>query len=138
MNRFIRYATTIAHKPKLTIEQITEIYNKPLLELVYQASTVHRQNHNPNKIQLCTLLNIKSGGCTEDCSYCSQSSRHKTDSPVTKLMEVDQVLQKAREAKANGSTRFCMGSAWRDMAGKFFATLSSFICLMLISMLTLD
>jgi biotin synthase len=99
-------------------EQIAQIYATPLMELVYKAATVHRQNHDPKKIQLCTLLNIKSGGCTEDCSYCSQSSRYKTASPVTKLMKVEDVLEKAREAKANGSTRFCMGAAWRDMTGR--------------------
>lgn len=99
-------------------EQIASIYRKPLLDLVYEASSVHRRNHDPHEIQLCTLLNIKSGGCSEDCSYCSQSSRYKTESPVTKLMSVDDVLVKAREAKENGSTRFCMGSAWRDMNGR--------------------
>jgi biotin synthase len=101
-----------------TKEQIAQVYATPLMELVYKAATVHRQHHDPKKIQLCTLLNIKSGGCTEDCSYCSQSSRYKTASPVTKLMKVEDVLEKAREAKANGSTRFCMGAAWRDMAGR--------------------
>jgi biotin synthase len=88
------------------------------MDLVYKAASVHRQNHDPNDIQLCTLLNIKSGGCSEDCSYCSQSSRYKTTSPVSKLMNIDDVLKKAQKAKANGSTRFCMGAAWRDMMGR--------------------
>lgn len=102
----------------LSKEDISAIYKKPLLDLVFEASSLHRQNHDPHEIQLCTLLNIKSGGCSEDCSYCSQSSRYKTSSPVTKLMTVDDVLVKAREARDNGSTRFCMGSAWRDMNGR--------------------
>ncbi|KAI8898469.1 hypothetical protein BC833DRAFT_551590 [Globomyces pollinis-pini] len=105
-------------KPDWTKKSIQLIYNTPLLDLIHQSATIHRQHHNPNEIQLCTLLNIKSGGCSEDCSYCSQSSRYKTDSPVTKLMNVDDVLKEARLAKENGSTRFCMGAAWRDMTGR--------------------
>ncbi|ORY87705.1 biotin synthase [Protomyces lactucae-debilis] len=101
-----------------TKDDIRNTYRKPLLDLIHEASSVHRANQDPHAIQLCTLLNIKSGGCSEDCSYCSQSSRYKTTSPVTKLMTVDDVLVKAREAKENGSTRFCMGSAWRDMNGR--------------------
>ncbi|BFZ57168.1 biotin synthase [Savitreella phatthalungensis] len=101
-----------------TLEEIGAIYDRPLLDLVFDAALVHRQSQDAHSIQLCTLLNIKSGGCSEDCSYCSQSSRYKTDSPVTKLMSVEDVLLKAREAKENGSTRFCMGSAWRDMNGR--------------------
>ena len=96
---------------------ISSIYQKPLMELVFESASVHRA-HNSNQVQLCTLLNIKSGGCSEDCSYCSQSSRYKTDSPVTKLMSVEKVLVEARKARDNGSTRFCMGSAWRDMQGR--------------------
>ena len=99
-------------------DEIAQIYNRPLLDLVFDAATVHRRNQDAHAVQLCTLLNIKSGGCSEDCSYCSQSSRYKTASPVTKLMSVEDVLVKAREAKENGSTRFCMGSAWRDMNGR--------------------
>lgn len=108
----------ITAEKSYTKEEISAIYKKPLLDLVFEASSIHRQNHDPHEIQLCTLLNIKSGGCSEDCSYCSQSSRYKTSSPVTKLMSVDDVLVKAREARDNGSTRFCMGSAWRDMNGR--------------------
>lgn len=108
----------LAHEKQWTKEEISAIYKKPLLDLVFEASSIHRQHHDPHEIQLCTLLNIKSGGCSEDCSYCSQSSRYKTTSPVTKLMSVDDVLVKAREARDNGSTRFCMGSAWRDMNGR--------------------
>ena len=81
-------------------------------------STVHRRFHKPGAVQLCTLMNIKTGGCTEDCSYCAQSSRYKTNLTATKLSTVDSVLEAARIAKANGSNRFCMGAAWRDMKGR--------------------
>ena len=79
---------------------------------------VHRRFHDPSAIQMCTLMNIKTGGCSEDCSYCAQSSRHNTGLKATKMSPVDDVLEKARIAKSNGSTRFCMGAAWRDMRGR--------------------
>lgn len=79
---------------------------------------VHRRFHDPAAIQMCTLMNIKTGGCSEDCSYCAQSSRYDTGLKATKMSPVDEVLEKARIAKANGSTRFCMGAAWRDMRGR--------------------
>ncbi|EGW35555.1 biotin synthase [Spathaspora passalidarum NRRL Y-27907] len=101
-----------------TKTQIQEIYNTPLLELIHQSSLQHRQYHDPSEVQLCTLLSIKTGGCTEDCSYCAQSSRHNTGLQAEKLISVESVLEKARIAKANGSTRFCMGAAWRDMHGR--------------------
>ncbi|KIK26599.1 hypothetical protein PISMIDRAFT_94789 [Pisolithus microcarpus 441] len=101
-----------------TRDEIRQIYDSPLLDLVYQASTVHRQHHDPGKIQLCTLMNIKTGGCSEDCSYCSQSSRYSTPTKASPLLEVGPVLEAARKAKANGSTRFCMGAAWRDVGGR--------------------
>ncbi|KAH8835423.1 biotin synthase [Flagelloscypha sp. PMI_526] len=91
--------------------EIQTIYNTPLLELVFQAAGVHRLNHDPSKIQLCTLMNIKTGGCSEDCSYCSQSSRYSTPTEASRLLDVE-------PSKANGSTRFCMGAAWRDLAGR--------------------
>lgn len=101
-----------------TKDEISEIYKTPLMELAYAASTVHRRFHKPGAVQLCTLMNIKTGGCTEDCSYCAQSSRYKTNLTATKLSTVDSVLEAARIAKANGSNRFCMGAAWRDMKGR--------------------
>lgn len=81
-------------------------------------ASLHRRFHDPAAIQMCTLMNIKSGGCSEDCSYCAQSSRYNTGLKATKMSTVDQVLEAARTAKANGSTRFCMGAAWRDMRGR--------------------
>lgn len=79
---------------------------------------LHRRFHSPSAVQMCTLMNIKTGGCSEDCSYCAQSSRYSTGLKATKMSPVDEVLSKARIAKDNGSTRFCMGAAWRDMRGR--------------------
>ncbi|KAL3477237.1 hypothetical protein BJX99DRAFT_128042 [Aspergillus californicus] len=101
-----------------TREDIQQIYETPLNQLTYAAAAVHRRFHDPSAIQMCTLMNIKTGGCSEDCSYCSQSSRHNTGLKATKMSPVEDVLEKARIAKANGSTRFCMGAAWRDMRGR--------------------
>ncbi|KAI0322286.1 biotin synthase BioB [Amylostereum chailletii] len=99
-------------------DEVQKIYDTPLLELVFRAASVHRQYHDPSKIQLCTLMNIKTGGCSEDCSYCSQSSRYSTPTQASKLVSIEPVLEAARKAKENGSTRFCMGAAWRDLAGR--------------------
>ncbi len=102
-------------KNNWTREEITEIYNTPVLDLIYRAATVHRQNHDPQEVQVCTLLSVKTGGCPEDCAYCPQAARYHTDVKVHKLMEVEHVIQKAFEAKESGSTRFCMGAAWREV-----------------------
>ncbi|CRG86314.1 biotin synthetase [Talaromyces islandicus] len=99
-------------------EEIQQIYEAPLSQLTHSAAIVHRRFHDPAAIQMCTLMNIKTGGCSEDCSYCAQSSRYNTGLKATKLSPVDEVLQAARMAKKNGSTRFCMGAAWRDMRGR--------------------
>ena len=98
-----------------TREEIAEIYNSPVMELIYRAATVHRQYNDPQEVQVCTLLSVKTGGCPEDCSYCPQAARYHTDVKVHKLLEVDTVLNKALEAKEAGSTRFCMGAAWREV-----------------------
>lgn len=98
-----------------TREEITGIYNTPILDLIYQAGTVHREYHEASEVQVCTLLSVKTGGCPEDCSYCPQAARYHTDVKVHKLMEVGDVLDKAKEAKDSGSTRFCMGAAWREV-----------------------
>ncbi|KAF2101765.1 biotin synthase [Rhizodiscina lignyota] len=101
-----------------TREQISEIYNAPLFDLQYQAATVHRRFHKSGAIQMCTLMNIKTGGCSEDCKYCAQSSRYNTGLKASKIVTVESVLEAARVAKENGSSRFCMGAAWRDMRGR--------------------
>jgi biotin synthase len=99
-------------------EEIAELYSLPFYELMYRASTVHRMYWNPSEVQQCTLLSIKTGGCTEDCSYCSQSTRHKTHVKPTPTMKVQEVLEAAKRAKDAGSTRFCMGAAWRELGNK--------------------
>ncbi|XDG06061.1 hypothetical protein ABKA04_005676 [Annulohypoxylon sp. FPYF3050] len=103
-----------------TRDEISVIYNHPLMDLVHQASLVHRRFHDPAEVQLCTLMNIKTGGCTEDCSYCAQATRYQkgTGLQAKKVESVESVLEAARQAAANGSTRFCMGAAWRDMRGR--------------------
>lgn len=101
-----------------TRDQIREIYQTPLQELMFQAQIQHRKFHNPAEVQLCTLLSIKTGGCTEDCKYCAQSSRYDTGTEAEKMIKLDEVKQAAIKAKENGSTRFCMGAAWRDMHGR--------------------
>lgn len=98
-----------------TKQEIQEIYDTPLLELIYQASTVHRQYHNPNEVQVSTLLSIKTGGCTEDCSYCGQAARYHTDIKVQRLLPLETVLETAQKAKDGGSSRFCMAAAWREV-----------------------
>ncbi|REL29577.1 biotin synthase BioB [Thalassotalea euphylliae] len=97
-----------------TIEQVNALFNKPFNDLMFEAQTVHRQHFNANEVQVSTLLSIKTGACPEDCKYCSQSARYKTDIEKERLMEVEKVLEAAKQAKAQGSTRFCMGAAWRN------------------------
>ncbi|KAK3305912.1 uncharacterized protein B0T15DRAFT_511777 [Chaetomium strumarium] len=101
-------------------DEISAIFYQPLMELAFQAAIVHRRFHNPAEVQLCTLMNIKTGGCTEDCSYCAQSTRYQkgTGLEAKRVESVESVLEAARIAKENGSTRFCMGAAWRDMRGR--------------------
>ena len=96
-------------------DDVAALYNRPLLDLIYQAAGVHREHHNPQDMQMCTLLSIKTGGCVEDCKYCSQSIHNNAELDKELLMKTDEVLEEARKAKAAGSTRFCMGAAWRDV-----------------------
>lgn len=96
-----------------TVSQVEALYQLPLMDLLAKAHQVHCENFNPNEIQRSALISIKTGGCSEDCSYCSQSARYQTDTDREALMQVEDVLQAARDAKANGATRFCMGAAWR-------------------------
>ena len=102
-------------KDKPSIEEVKEIYNTPLLELIYRAATVHRQYNDTGEVQVCTLLSIKTGGCPEDCAYCPQAARYSTGVNVQALMQKKEVLEYAEKAKAAGSTRFCMGAAWREV-----------------------
>jgi biotin synthase len=98
-----------------TKQELLDLYNKPILELVFEAATIHRQFHNPREVQMSSLLSIKTGGCAEDCGYCPQAARYNTDVEAHKLMTVESVIEQAKNAKANGSSRLCMGAAWREV-----------------------
>ncbi|GGZ25755.1 biotin synthase [Echinicola pacifica] len=98
-----------------TREEIKAIFDMPIMELMYKAATVHREYNDPTEVQVCTLLSVKTGGCPEDCAYCPQAARYHTEVKVHKLLPVQEVIQKAAEAKSAGSTRFCMGAAWREV-----------------------
>ena len=106
-------STTLRHN--WNIEEIQNIYNSPLLELVFKAATVHREHNDTAEVQVCTLLSIKTGGCSEDCAYCPQAARYNTGVDVQALMQKEEVLAYAQKAKDAGSTRFCMGAAWREV-----------------------
>lgn len=99
---------------KWSVDEAVALFEKPLFELLYEAQTVHRQYFDPNKVQVSTLLSIKTGSCSEDCKYCAQSVRYDTGLEPEKLLEVEKVIKEAKEAKAEGATRFCMGAAWRN------------------------
>ena len=98
---------------KWTVSQVEALYQMPLMDLLFRAQSVHRENFDPNEVQRSALISIKTGGCSEDCSYCSQSARYKTETEREALMQVESVLEAAKEAKAKGASRFCMGAAWR-------------------------
>jgi len=98
-----------------TKAEVRHIFDMPLLELIYAAASVHRLYHDPTEIQVCSLLSIKTGGCSEDCGYCSQSVHYDTGVKVQPLLSLDEIMEKARRAKEAGATRFCMGAAWREI-----------------------
>lgn len=97
-----------------TREEVRDLYHGPLLSLVFRAASVHRLFHDPEEVQRCTLLSIKTGGCPEDCSYCPQSARYKTGVENEKLLDLSEVMEAATRAREAGSSRFCMGAAWRS------------------------
>ena len=99
--------------PRWSRDAVAALLALPFPELMFRAQTVHRENFDPASVQISTLLSIKTGGCPEDCSYCPQSAAYDTGTPAAKLMAIDTVLARAREAKAAGAQRFCMGAAWR-------------------------
>ncbi len=108
-------------KNNWTLEETQQIHDLPLLELVFKAQALHREFHPKSEVQLCSLLSIKTGACSEDCGYCPQSAHYKTEVEPEKLMDVDNVLTQAKCAHDNGATRFCMGAAWREVKdGKQF------------------
>lgn len=98
-----------------TPDEVQAVYNTPLLELIYRAASLHREYNDTAEVQVCTLLSIKTGGCPEDCAYCPQAARYHTGVNVQALMQKDEVLKYAEQAKKAGSTRFCMGAAWREV-----------------------
>src|SRR5947209_6619714 len=114
-------------KTNWTRAEIANLFDLPFTELVFRAAEVHRAHHAASEVQLCTLLSIKTGGCPEDCGYCSQSAHAKTGLKAEKLMDVDAVLAAAAEAKAAGSQRFCMGAAWREPKDRDLASLCSMV-----------
>ncbi len=101
-----------------TIKEINDLFALPFNDLLFKAQTVHRQYFDPNQVQVSTLLSIKTGACPEDCKYCPQSARYDTGLEKERLLEIEKVIQRAKEAKAAGSTRFCMGAAWRNPKDK--------------------
>ncbi len=107
--------TTVPIETAVSLDQIRQIYHQPLPDLMFAAQQVHRSHHDPRAVQLCTLGNIKLGGCAEDCGYCSQSAHHDAGLKPEPLMAVETVLAEARAAKTAGATRFCMGAAWREV-----------------------
>ena len=102
-------------KNSWTVEELKQKYNLPFNDLIWQAHQIHRNYHDPNKVQISTLMSIKTGGCPEDCKYCSQSIRYETAVELEKTLPLDEVIKQAKEAKASGASRFCMGAAWRNL-----------------------
>jgi biotin synthase len=100
---------------KITRQQISDIYHQPLLELVFKAAKVHRENHNPKEVQISSLISVKTGGCPEDCSYCPQAARYNTNIKVHKMMSVEEVNDLSDQAKKGGASRMCLGAAWREV-----------------------
>src|ERR671913_574983 len=98
-----------------SLSELKEIYSKPILELIFEAAQTHRAHHTGSEVQVCTLLSVKTGGCPEDCAYCPQAARYHTDIKVQALLPEEQVVAAAQRAKDPGSTRFCMGAAWREI-----------------------
>jgi biotin synthase len=112
---------------KWTVSAVEALYQMPLMDLLFRAQQVHRENFDPNAVQRSALISIKTGGCSEDCSYCSQSARYQTETGREALMQVEDVLAAAREAKAKGASRFCMGAAWRGPKEKELEVVSQMI-----------
>ncbi|AHA27495.1 biotin synthase BioB [Candidatus Liberibacter americanus] len=112
---------------KWTHQEALKIYQMPFNDLLFKAHTIHRENFDPNQIQLSKLLNIKTGGCPEDCGYCNQSIHSKSKLKASKLMDVDQVLKEAKLAKKSGATRYCMGAAWREPKKRDMESISKMI-----------
>ena len=111
---------TITPRHDWTRDQVQQVLNRPFMDLLHHAHSIHRQVFNPNQIQVSTLLSIKTGACSEDCAYCPQSAHHNTELDKAPLMALAPIMTAARNAKANGATRFCMGAAWRQPNARDF------------------
>jgi len=109
-----RNVAPIENEKRWSVAQIVSLFELPFSDLIHRAQTVHRENFDPNAVQVSTLLSIKTGGCSEDCGYCPQAARYHTDVENEPLMPIDEVLAAARAAKESGASRFCMGAAWRS------------------------
>lgn len=109
-----RNVAPVETEKRWSVAQIVELFELPFSDLIHRAQTVHRENFDPNAVQVSTLLSIKTGGCSEDCGYCPQAARYHTDVENEPLMPIDEVLAAARAAKESGASRFCMGAAWRS------------------------
>ncbi len=112
---------------RVSKDDVARVYRKPFFELVHEAATVHRAHHDPQVVEWATLLSIKTGACPEDCGYCAQSAHYDTGLAAEPLMELQAVVEAARDAKARGSTRFCMGAAWRRVADRDMPALTAMI-----------
>ena len=113
MDAALPEATALRHD--WSVSEVVALHDLPLLDLVHRAQTLHRAFHPPDSVQLCTLLSVKTGGCPEDCSYCPQSSKYDSPVDAEKMLDVESVIASARRAREAGSTRFCMGAAWREV-----------------------
>ena len=110
---FVKKSNSTGKNERWSKAEISDLFNKPFNDLIFMAHKVHRDNFDPNAVQLSTLLSIKTGGCAEDCGYCPQSARYSTDVENTPILSVDEVVKSAKAAKKAGASRFCMGAAWR-------------------------
>ncbi|BAL23330.1 biotin synthase protein [Azoarcus sp. KH32C] len=123
--------TTLDHsaveRRKWAVAEVEALFELPFMDLVFRAQQVHREHFDPNAVQRSTLLSIKTGGCSEDCSYCSQSARYKTGLDRQQLMAIEEVVEKAKAAKAKGSSRFCMGAAWKGPKEKELETVLAMV-----------
>ena len=118
---------TVTPRHDWTLVEVAALFDLPFMELVFQAATIHRQTFDPSEVQLSQLLSVKTGGCAENCGYCSQSAHFDTGLKASKLMPVDEVLAAAAAAKAGGAQRFCMGAAWRELKDRDLPALSDMI-----------
>jgi len=114
----VRYVNPADANPRWTRQQIQALYDLPFMDLVFQAQQIHREHHQPNHVQLSSLLSIKTGACPEDCAYCPQSGHHNTGLEKEKLMPISEIVDAAKAAKEQGASRFCMGAAWRSPTDK--------------------